>query len=81
MSEERQHGRIGELKQEQADGEREQPGALPEGSAACSRGLTGRVVMRRAAGAAEVDFVCADASESDEQRRGECDDRQKYRLI
>jgi hypothetical protein len=78
---ERQHGCIGELKQEQADREREQPGALPKGSPACSRGLTGHVVMRRAAGAAEMDVACANARESDEQRRGECDDCQEYRLI
>src|SRR5262249_2618616 len=78
---ERQHGGIGELKQEQTDGEREQLGTLPKGSAAYSRGLTGHVVMRRATGTAKMDVACADARESDEQRRRERDDRQKYRLV
>src|SRR5262249_20695618 len=34
-----------------------------------------------AAGAAEVDVGCTDASERNEERKGECGDCQEYRLV
>jgi hypothetical protein len=38
-------------------------------------------VIGRAASAAEMDVGCMDASERDEQRKGECGDCQEYRLV
>jgi hypothetical protein len=38
-------------------------------------------VIGRATGAAEVDVGCTDASERNEQRKGECGDCQEYRLV
>ena len=38
-------------------------------------------MIGRAAGAAEVDVGCTDASERNEQRKGECGDCQEYRLV
>jgi len=81
LHDKRQHGGIGELKQEQAGGKGEQPGTLPEASAACPRGLTRHVVMGRPAGAAEVDVGCTDPSQRNKQRKDECGDCQEYRLV
>lgn len=66
---ERQHRRIGELEQEKADTEDEQPEIAVEAEPVGSqRGCHGMLVLRRSDGAREMDVLRPDPDKRHEQR-------------